>query len=87
MEVDGHTDSVGSDMYNQTLSEERANAVREYLVGQGVPADSITSKGFGKTSPVATNDTAQGRQQNRRVELVVSGDLIRAQLNSTTPTK
>ncbi len=83
MEVDGHTDSVGSDEFNQTLSEKRANAVRDYLVAQGVQADSITAKGFGKTSPVASNDTPQGRQQNRRVELVVAGDVIKARMSGT----
>ena len=82
LEIDGYTDSVGSDEFNQTLSENRARSVRDYLATQGVPADSITCKGFGKTNPVASNDTYQGRQQNRRVELVVSGDAIRAQLSS-----
>ena len=80
--VEGHTDSVGSDEYNQVLSEERANSVRDYLVGQGVPATVVTAKGFGKTMPVASNDTAAGRQQNRRVELVVSGDIIGAEVSS-----
>ena len=76
LEVEGHTDSVGSDEYNQTLSEHRAESVRDYLVGQGISSDSVTAKGFGKTRPVASNDTAEGRQSNRRVELVVSGDAI-----------
>jgi outer membrane protein OmpA-like peptidoglycan-associated protein len=80
MEVDGYTDSVGGDEYNQRLSEERAMAVRDYLAAQGVPDTSITAKGFGKTNPVASNNTPQGRQQNRRVELVVAGDAIKAQL-------
>ena len=74
--VEGHTDSVGSDEYNQRLSEQRANSVRGYLVSQGVSADAITAIGFGKTSPVTDNNTAAGRQQNRRVELVVSGEAI-----------
>ncbi|MCW5982982.1 MAG: OmpA family protein [Bryobacteraceae bacterium] len=74
--VEGHTDSTGSHQYNQRLSEQRAQSVRDYLAQQGVPSASVTAKGFGKTMPVATNDTAAGRQQNRRVELVVSGDLI-----------
>ncbi len=78
LQIEGHTDSVGGDEYNQKLSEQRANAVREYLVTQGVSGDSITAQGFGKGSPVASNDTAAGRQQNRRVELVVSGDVIGA---------
>jgi len=76
IEVEGHTDSVGGDSYNQTLSENRANAVRQYLLSSGVDANNVTAKGFGKTMPVASNDTAAGRQQNRRVELVVSGEVI-----------
>ena len=76
LEVEGHTDSTGSDELNQTLSEQRADSVRGYLVQQGLAADSITSRGFGKTSPVADNATAAGRQKNRRVELVVSGEVI-----------
>jgi outer membrane protein OmpA-like peptidoglycan-associated protein len=76
LEVEGHTDSVGSDEYNQGLSEQRANAVRDYLIEQGIAANSIESRGFGKTQPIATNDTPEGRQQNRRVELVLSGDAI-----------
>jgi outer membrane protein OmpA-like peptidoglycan-associated protein len=76
LEVEGHTDSVGSDEYNQKLSENRAGAVRDYLVQQGITDSSIVSRGLGKTQPVATNDTPDGRQQNRRVELVLSGDAI-----------
>jgi outer membrane protein OmpA-like peptidoglycan-associated protein len=76
IQVEGHTDSVGSEEYNQRLSEQRAGAVRDYLVTQGVPAANVTAVGFGKTQPVASNDTAAGRQQNRRVELVVSGEPI-----------
>jgi outer membrane protein OmpA-like peptidoglycan-associated protein len=72
----GHTDSVGGDGYNQRLSEQRAGAVRDYLVQQSIPADHVTAKGFGKTQPVASNETAAGRQQNRRVEVVVSGEEI-----------
>jgi len=78
LEIEGHTDSVGSDGLNQSLSEKRADAVRSYLVQQGVPTDAVTAAGFGKTRPVASNDTAEGRQLNRRVELVVSGDAIDA---------
>jgi outer membrane protein OmpA-like peptidoglycan-associated protein len=74
--IEGNTDSVGGDAYNQDLSEKRAGAVRDYLAEQKIPATSMTAKGFGKTQPVATNDTADGRQANRRVELVVSGDVI-----------
>lgn len=74
--IEGNTDSVGGDAYNQQLSEDRAGSVRDYLATEGIPAASMTSHGFGKTQPVASNETAEGRQQNRRVELVVSGDVI-----------
>lgn len=76
LQVEGHTDNVGGDDYNQQLSEKRAQAVRDYLVEQGITAGAITSRGFGKTMPIASNDTADGRRQNRRVELVLSGDAI-----------
>lgn len=76
LEVEGHTDSVGSDDYNQGLSERRAQTVRDYLVRQGLASDAITWRGFGEAQPVASNDSASGRQQNRRVELVVSGSAI-----------
>jgi len=79
IEVDGHTDNVGSEEYNQTLSDQRAESVRSYLVAQGVLTGSVTARGFGKTQPVGTNDTAEGRQMNRRVELVVSGEAIGVQ--------
>jgi len=74
--VEGHTDSIGSDEYNRRLSEQRADAVRDYLVQQGISSNAITAAGFGKSEPVASNDTPEGRQQNRRVELVVSGNAI-----------
>jgi outer membrane protein OmpA-like peptidoglycan-associated protein len=74
--IEGHTDSVGSDEANQKLSEKRAETVRVYLVDQGLPDGSVTSQGFGKTTPVADNSTAEGRQKNRRVEIVVSGEVI-----------
>src|SRR6266481_91920 len=74
--VEGHTDSVGGDEANQKLSEQRADTVRSYLIGQGLPEASVSSQGFGKSSPVADNDTAAGRQKNRRVEIVVSGEVI-----------
>ena len=76
IEIEGHTDSVGSDSYNQGLSERRAESVRGYLVSQRIAPQTITTVGFGESRPVATNDTAAGRQQNRRVELVVSGEAI-----------
>jgi outer membrane protein OmpA-like peptidoglycan-associated protein len=76
LDVEGHTDSVGGDAYNQHLSEQRGDSVRDYLTQQGMATGSVTAKGFGKTQPVASNDTPQGRQQNRRVELVISGEVI-----------
>ena len=82
LEVEGHTDSTGSDELNQKLSEKRAETVQAYLVEQGLAADSITAKGFGKTMPVADNATAAGRQKNRRVELVVSGEVIGAKIGN-----
>src|SRR6266404_2371789 len=74
--VEGHTDSVGGDEANQKLSEQRADVVRQYLIEEGLPDASVSSQGFGKSSPVADNDTAAGRQKNRRVEIVVSGEVI-----------
>ena len=76
LEVEGYTDSVGGDDYNQQLSEHRGESVRNYLTQQGMAPGSVTSKGFGKSQPVASNDTAAGRQQNRRVEIVISGEVI-----------
>jgi outer membrane protein OmpA-like peptidoglycan-associated protein len=76
LDVEGHTDNVGGDDYNQQLSEQRGSAVRDYLTHQGMQQGSVTTKGFGKTQPIATNETSAGRQQNRRVELVISGDVI-----------
>src|SRR5260370_10017537 len=70
LDVEGNTDSVGGDDYNQQLSEHRGGSVRDYLVSQGMAGTSVSSRGFGKTQPIASNDTASGRQQNRRVELV-----------------
>lgn len=79
VQVEGYTDSVGGDEYNQRLSENRANSVRDFLVQNGVPAQNVTSAGYGKTHPVADNSTASGRAQNRRVNMVVSGDAIGVQ--------
>jgi len=84
IEVDGYTDNVGGDDMNQKLSENRASSVLSYLVGQGVTTNSVSSKGYGNTLPVASNDNAAGRQENRRVELVVSGDAIGSPANATT---
>ena len=81
--VDGYTDNVGGDEMNQKLSENRAGSVRDYLVAQGVATNSVGATGFGNTLPVASNDNASGRQENRRVELVVSGELIGSPANST----
>jgi outer membrane protein OmpA-like peptidoglycan-associated protein len=74
--IEGHTDAVGSDEYNQNLSEQRAQAVRDYFVQQGISSSTIETHGYGKSEPIASNETAEGRQQNRRVELVLSGDAI-----------
>ena len=84
IEVGGYTDNVGGDTMNQTLSENRAGSVRDYLVQQGVATNSVSAKGFGNTLPVASNDNSAGRQQNRRVELLVSGDAIGSPVNATT---
>jgi len=84
IEVGGYTDNVGGDAMNQTLSENRAGSVRDYLVQQGVSSNSVSSKGFGNSLPVASNGNSAGRQQNRRVELLVSGEAIGSPVNATT---
>jgi len=84
IEVGGYTDNVGGDAMNQTLSENRAGSVRDYLVQQGVATNSVSARGFGNTLPVSSNDNSAGRQQNRRVELLVSGDAIGSPVNATT---
>jgi outer membrane protein OmpA-like peptidoglycan-associated protein len=76
LQIEGYTDSIGSDEYNQTLSDKRAEAVRDYLVSQGVNMNNVAARGLGKADPVADNSTASGRQLNRRVEMIVSGDVI-----------
>jgi outer membrane protein OmpA-like peptidoglycan-associated protein len=76
IQLEGHTDSIGSDEYNQKLSEQRANSVRDYLTSQGVPNNTMTAVGLGKADPVASNSNEAGRQKNRRVEMVVSGEPI-----------
>jgi outer membrane protein OmpA-like peptidoglycan-associated protein len=83
LQIEGHTDSVGGDEFNQQLSERRADSVRDFLAEQGVAGSSITARGFGKTQPVASNDTPEGRQRNRRVELVVNGDAIGGTASAT----
>jgi outer membrane protein OmpA-like peptidoglycan-associated protein len=82
--VGGYTDNVGGDSMNQTLSENRAGSVRDYLVQQGVATTAVSARGFGNTLPVTSNDTSAGRQQNRRVELLVSGEAIGSPVNATT---
>ena len=84
VQVGGYTDNVGGDDMNQALSEHRAGSVRDYLVQSGVNSNAVTAQGFGNSQPVATNDNSTGRQQNRRVELVVSGDIIGTSVNQTT---
>jgi outer membrane protein OmpA-like peptidoglycan-associated protein len=74
--IEGYTDSTGGDELNRKLSQDRADAVRGYLTEEGLNPDSVTAQGFGKTEPVADNNTAAGRQKNRRVEIVVSGEVI-----------
>ena len=69
--VSGHTDSIGSDSYNKQLSQDRADSVKRYLVDQGIESTRLTTMGYGESRPVASNDTAAGRAQNRRVELDV----------------
>jgi outer membrane protein OmpA-like peptidoglycan-associated protein len=76
LEIDGYTDSIGSDEFNQTLSDKRAATVRDYLVSSNVPMNSVVARGLGKSNPIAPNTTAAGRKMNRRVELIVSGDVI-----------
>jgi len=84
LEIEGHTDSIGSDEYNQTLSEKRAAAVRDYLVSSGVSMSNVVARGMGKTDPVADNHSAAGRKLNRRVEMIVSGDVIGARIGSSS---
>jgi len=80
LQIEGYTDSIGSDEYNQILSEKRAEAVRDYLVSSGVSMNNVAALGKGKSDPVADNSTAGGRKLNRRVEMIVSGDVIGTQL-------
>ena len=82
LDIEGHTDSIGSEEYNQKLSEERAGSVRGYLVSSGVQPDKVSAVGLGKSNPVADNSTTAGRKLNRRVEMVVSGDVIGTQIDT-----
>jgi outer membrane protein OmpA-like peptidoglycan-associated protein len=85
--VEGYTDTTGTVAFNQTLSEQRANSVRDYLVQQGLDASSVTAQGFGPANPVASNDTPQGRQQNRRVEIIISGEVIGTKIGGSPSSK
>lgn len=85
LQVEGFTDNIGSDDYNQKLSEQRAGSVRDYLETQGVAQTNISATGYGKNNPVADNSTNNGRSQNRRVEMVVSGGSIGVQEQAPTP--
>jgi outer membrane protein OmpA-like peptidoglycan-associated protein len=85
LEIDGYTDSIGSDEYNQTLSEKRAEAVRDYLVSSAVSTNNVTAHGMGKSDPIASNTTAAGRKLNRRVEMIVSGDVIGNPSDAASP--
>ena len=82
--IEGHTDTTGSAEFNQTLSQKRADAVRDYLVSQGLDTAKLSSQGMGMNDPVADNNTAEGRQKNRRVEIIVSGEVIGTQIGSKT---
>ena len=84
MNVEGHTDSIGTDDYNMKLSQRRADSVRDYLTSNGIAPPNVLAVGMGKADPVASNDTAVGRQQNRRVEMVVSGDVIGQPIQTST---
>ena len=83
LQAEGHTDNIGSEEFNQRLSEQRAEAVHEYLVSQGLLEHAVSSLGLGFSIPVASNDTREGRQQNRRVEIIVSGEVIGTAVGTT----
>jgi outer membrane protein OmpA-like peptidoglycan-associated protein len=85
LQIEGYTDSIGSDEYNQTLSEKRAESVRDYIVSSGVSMNNVAAQGMGKADPVADNSTAAGRKLNRRVEMIVSGDVIGTAITPGTP--
>ena len=86
LQVEGYTDSVGGDTFNQTLSENRASSVRAYLINQGIDPTAVTALGYGKSNPAASNDNAAGRQQNRRVEIIISGEIIGTHIGHANPT-
>jgi outer membrane protein OmpA-like peptidoglycan-associated protein len=85
LQIEGYTDSTGSVQHNQQLSERRAGAVRDFLIAQGVSTNNVTAQGMGPANPVASNSTPQGRQMNRRVDLVVNGESIAAQRSTANP--
>jgi outer membrane protein OmpA-like peptidoglycan-associated protein len=85
LQIEGYTDSIGSDEYNQTLSEKRAESVRDYIVSSGVSMNNVAAQGMGKADPVADNTTAAGRKLNRRVEMIVSGDVIGTTITPGAP--
>jgi len=84
LDIEGHTDSTGSDEFNQKLSEQRAESVRQYLLTQGLVESRLAARGLGKTMPVADNSTSAGRTKNRRVEIIVSGEVIGTRIGETT---
>ena len=84
VQAEGFTDSTGTLETNQKLSQQRADAVGQYLMSQGIASDRVTTKGYGPSHPVASNDTREGRSQNRRVELVVAGDIIGTPIGATS---
>jgi outer membrane protein OmpA-like peptidoglycan-associated protein len=84
LEIQGHTDNVGGAEYNKTLSENRANAVKKYLVDKGVKSERITAKGFGLSKPIDTNDTPEGRAKNRRVEFIITKPTVQASTETAT---
>jgi outer membrane protein OmpA-like peptidoglycan-associated protein len=87
LQVEGYTDSIGSTEFNQKLSEQRADGVRDFLAQQGLDPHSMTALGYGPQFPVATNDTAAGRKLNRRVELVISGEVIGVKIGTPPATQ
>ena len=90
LEIKGHTDNKGGESYNQKLSEDRANSVKTYLISKGIEASKITSSGFGLSKPIASNDTAEGRAKNRRVEFTIikpTGEVVTTQTEPVIQTE